>query len=112
MDNDILFLLEQWARWRWVGHGAARGYPTMSTFRQQQGSTVPTAAISDHLACAVDHAVAQVCMENERLGRALCMYVLERRSFRSIGRKMKITHNTAGVLVRAGVAAVGQILEG
>lgn len=112
MDNDILYLLEQWARWRWIGHGAARGFPSMTTFRQQLGSTVPSPAISDHLACAVDHAIAQVCQADERTGRALCWYVLDRCSYREIGRRMKIPHQRAGVMVQAGVAAVGEILEG
>tara|TARA_R100000005_G_scaffold68663_1_gene36592 strand:+ start:34677 stop:35015 length:339 start_codon:yes stop_codon:yes gene_type:complete len=112
MDNDILYLLEQWARWRWIGHGAARGFPSMTTFRQQLGSTVPSPAISDHLACAVDHAVAQVCQENEKLGRVLCWYVLDRKSYRAIGRELGISHSSIGPMLQAAVAAVGEVLEG
>lgn len=112
MDKDIAFLLEEWARWRWVGHGAARGLPTMTTFRALLGSTVRNPVISDDLACAVDAAVSEVCAENEKLGRALVQYFLKRRSYRQIGKKWGCSHSTAGALVQAGVAAVGEKLEG
>jgi hypothetical protein len=70
--DDTPWLLEQWARWAWTGHGLQLKYPLMTPFRRLNKTTsAPGPMISDLCAQEIDHAVARVCSANREVGAAL-----------------------------------------
>ena len=111
MDRVADFYLQEWARWRWTGHGAAKGYQTRATFDRLRGSAVRNATIDDPAALLVDQAVSQLCREDAATGRCVCAYYLDRQAPHQIGERMGWSHQRAAGAVRRGVDRVGEILD-
>ncbi len=108
--DDTSFLLQEWARWIWIGRGVVRGYPSRATFARQV-STRPSPMISDLVAGEVDYALAQLCSRNEDMGRAVALYFISGVSLRDLARKMGYSVRKTTELVNAGVAQVSDALD-
>jgi len=105
MDTqDIQTVLMEWARWRYVGHGADIGYPAESAFVRMMKPagyrTSNKALIDDEMAGMVDVAVSRLyarCsrVEGDHRWEALTDYYLLRKTDNAISRKLKCSKTTA-----------------
>jgi hypothetical protein len=110
--DDTPWLLEQWARWAWTGHGLKLRYPNMTPFRRLSKTTSqPGPMISDLCAQEIDAAVSKVYGSNREVGNCLVRRYLLRQTYHRIGRAMRMTRQRASALCRIGEAAVSELLD-
>ena len=110
--DDTPWLLEQWGRWAWTGHGLNLNFPAMTPFRRlTKTGSAPAPMISDLAAQEVDAAVARVCADDRNVGRAVVHRYLLKWSYGRIARDLGCCRQHASKLCKIGEAAVSELLE-
>jgi len=106
------YLLEQWGFWYRSGAGIPRyTSPSLALMRDNVGSTVPTAMITDEQADKVDRAVARLGKRDPEMGDCVWLHFAEKRTYHGIAKRLGIGKSKAAELVRAGVAWVDGALD-
>lgn len=106
------YMLEQWGYWLRSGAGIPRyTSPSLALVRDNVGSTVPTAVITDDDAEKVDRAVARLGKRDKEMGDCVWLHYAEKRTYHGIAKRLGIGKSKAAELVRAGVAWVDGALD-
>ena len=110
--SDTESRLVEWGYWCRSGAGVPRyTSPAFAMMRDNVGSTVPTAMITDDDAQRVDMAVARLGKRDQQMGDCVWLYFVERRTCHGIGRRLGIGKSKASELVRSGIAWVDGALD-
>lgn len=106
------YLLEQWGYWCRSGAGIPRyTSPAFALMRDNVGSTVPTAMITNADAEKVDRAVARLGKRDQEMGDCVWLHFAEKRTYHGIAKRLGIGKSKAAELVRSGVAWVDGALD-
>lgn len=110
--NDTAWLLDQWARWIWINRGVDLGYPRQVAFNRPRNKSrsIPV-LVSDEVACEVDWSVAQLCLADEEMGRAVVLYYMRHLDYRRLGKRLNVSSRRAEVLVKTGVSWISDALD-
>lgn len=106
------YLLEQWGFWYRSGAGVPRyTSPSLALMRDNVGSTVPTALITNEEAERVDQALARLLKRDRQMGDSVWLFYGEKRTCHGIGRKLGIGKSKAAELIKSGVAWIDGALD-
>lgn len=106
------YLLEQWGFWYRSGAGVPRyTSPSLALVRDNVGSTVPSAIITNEDAERVDQAVARLIKRDREMGDCVWLHYGEKRTYHGIAKRLKIGKSKAAELVRSGVAWIDGALD-
>lgn len=104
--------LIEWGYWCLSGSNLPRyTSPAFALMRDNVGSTVPTAMITNEEAIKVDRAVARLTKRDGQMGRCIWLHFAEKRTYHGIAKRLGIGRNKASELVKAGVAWIDGALD-
>jgi len=115
--SDIQMLLEEWSRWRRLGHGANIGYPSQSAFvrvSKMGGWATKIPLITDEQAGRVDLAVSRLklkCIKGDLRWEVLTDRYLGGKSDSVIARRLRVDRRTVATARKAAESWVESYID-
>lgn len=109
--TQVQWLLAEWARWRKIESGEAKGYPSQTPFRRLLGSSLPSAAIDTEQAERVDRAVCRLMSRCEDQGTVLVLYYLEGMPLYRVRARINESYETTARLLASAETAIDYIMH-
>ena len=103
VSNDTVYFLEQWGRWARTDTGIKLGYPSIQPFhRLVKGGGGQSPEINDDQGLIMDHAVGQLTLLDESVGRSVLAYFCGGCNLSKVADELNIHRNKAKNFIDAG----------
>lgn len=100
--KTIEFLLTEWGKWAYENRGLSLSYPSIDAPTRLRTGTGAGSQITDDEGASIDSAISEMGRARPDQYNAIVLHYLNGKSYRAIGKDLKLHHRVVSDLINGG----------